>query len=97
MSKAFIFIMACLSVTIALGAMIIWSSFDDREEALYQYEILGVKTAEVRENATTGGVPGLDPDSAPDLSLDYADLTPGLQQLLREGKLNPEITVDRFR
>ena len=89
--------MACLSVTMVLGAMIIWTSFDDHEEALYQYEILGVKTAEVRENATTGGVPGLDPDSAPDLSLDYADLTPGLQQLLREGKLKPEITVDRFR
>ena len=97
MSKAFVIILACLSVAMVLSGMIIWTSFDQREEALYQYEILGVKTAEVRENATTGGVPGLDPDSAPDLSLDYADLTPGLQQLLREGKLNPEITVDRIR
>lgn len=97
MSKAFVFVVACLSVAMVLSGMIIWTSFDGRQEAQYQYEILGVKTAETRENANTGGVPEVVPDSDPDLSADYAELTPGLRQFLREGKLNPEITVDRVR
>ena len=64
---------------------------------IYESELLGVKTAEIRDNADAGGAPEVDPDSYYDTPVDYADMTPGLQQFLREGKRNPEITVDRVR
>ena len=97
MGKVFVFIIVCLSMTLVLSGVIIWGSFDERQEALYQSQILGVKNAEIRDNADVGGAPEVDPDGDAAMSVDYEQMTPGLQQLLREGKPNPEITVDRIR
>ena len=97
MGRVFIFTIICLGLTLILSAIVIWTSFNERDEALYESQLLGVKNAETRENPDLGKAPVIDPDSEPDLALDYTKLTPGLQQLLREGKLNPEITVDRAR
>ena len=97
MGRVFIFTIICLGLTLVLSATVIWNSFARGEEALNRSQILGVKNAEIRENAAVGKIPEIDPEAEADLPLDYSDLTPGLQQLLREGKLNPEITVDRVR
>ena len=77
--------------------MVIWQSFDKGQEATYEAHFLQEEVAETRENASAGGVPVIGPESAPDLPVDYTNLTPGLQKFLREGKLNAEITVDRVR
>ena len=97
MGRVFIFTIICLGLTLVLSAIVIWTSFNERNDAEYESQLLGVKNEETRENADFGKAPMVDPDSETDLPLDYTNLTPGLQQLLREGKLNPEITVDRVR
>ena len=98
MGRVFIFTIICLGLTLILSAIVIWTSFtSESHEALYESRLLGVKTAEIRENADVGKGPVIDPESTPDLPVDYVELTPGLQQLLREGKANEEITVDRVR
>ena len=97
MGIVFIFTIICLGLTLVLSGAIIWGSFDRGQEALYESSFMGVKTAETRANANSGGVLKVDADSDTDQPVDYSNMTPGLQQLLREGKLNPEITVDRIR
>ena len=97
MGRVFIFTVICLGLALVLSGIVLWNSYNLGEEALYESELLGQKTAEIRENANLGGVPEVDPDSDFDIPLDYTKMTPGLQQFLREGKLNPEITVDRVR
>ena len=77
--------------------MVIWNSFNDGEEAIYESSLLGVKNKEVRENANLGKLPEVYLDAAPELPVDYEDLTPGLQELVREGKANEKMTVDRVR
>lgn len=97
MGRVFIFTVLCLGLTLVLSAAIIWGSFDRGKEALYESQFLGVKNAEIRENAGSGGVPVMDSENNPGLPLDYSKMTPGLQKLLREGKPNSEITVDKVR
>ena len=97
MGKIFVFTIICLSVTLVISALLIWDSIDEAEEASYISQFLRDKAAETRENAATGGVPEVDPDRDPDPTVDYSKLTPGLQQFIREGKPNPEITVDLVR
>ena len=97
MGKGFIFTLVCLFLTLVLAGTIIWTSYENGQEALYESENLGVNTAEIRGNANVGKVPLVDPESDPDLPVDYTKLTPSLQKFLREGKLNPEIEVDRVR
>ena len=97
MGRVFIFTIICFGLTLILSGIVIWTSFNERNEALYESQLLGVKIDETRENADFGKALVIDPDSEADLPLDYTNMTPGLQQLLREGKLNPEITVDRVR
>ena len=77
--------------------MVIWNSFNDGEEAIYESSLLGVKNKEVRENANVGKLPEVDLDAAPELPVDYEDLILGLQELAREGKANEKMTVDRVR
>ena len=97
MGRVFIFTIICLGLTLVLSGTIIWGSFDSGQEALYESSFLGVKTAETRANANSGGALKADANSDTDPPLDYSNMTPGLQQLLREGKLNPDIMVDRIR
>ena len=97
MGRVFIFTVLCLGLTLVLSAAIIWGSFDKGKEALYESRFLGVKIAETRNNADSGGVPAMDSGNTPEQPLDYSKMTPGLQKLLREGKPNPEITVDKVR
>ena len=44
--------------------MVIWNSFNDGEEAIYESSLLGVKNKEVRENANLGKLPEVDLDAA---------------------------------
>ena len=81
----------------ALAAIVIWESFNVGEEAIYESRFLGVKNQEVRENAGAGKMPEVDLKAAPALPVDYGELTPGLQELVREGKVTEKMTVDRVR
>ena len=97
MGRVFSFTVFCLSLTLALSAIVIWKSFNAGEEAIYESRFLGVKNQEVRENADSGKLPEVDLDDAAELLVDYEDLTTGLQELVREGKANEKMTVGRAR
>ncbi|PKB72839.1 MAG: hypothetical protein BZY75_04830 [SAR202 cluster bacterium Io17-Chloro-G7] len=97
MGRVFIFTVSCMCVILILSGVIIWDSFYEGEKALYESEFLRVKTAETRENPNIGGPVEPAPDNEDFVPVDYQKMTPGLQELVREGKPNAEITVDRIR